>query len=89
MSMEIILGSVMIVAMFGTILAKYITSTRIVRLRERLVTSENEQRSARSQLKQAENERSISARNVNQLIRKQQTLEKRIAKYRKEIEELK
>jgi len=81
------LGMAMVVTMLGTLLAKYVTSNRTVRLRERLADAESELRAARGQLKVIENERAISGRNVNQLERKKERLEKQVQKFKKEIEE--
>jgi chromosome segregation ATPase len=87
MSLEMTLGMAMVVTMLGTLLAKYVTSNRTVRLRERLADAESELRAARGQLKVIENERAISGRNVNQLERKKERLEKQVQKFKKEIEE--
>lgn len=89
MSVEMTLAIVMVATMLGTLLVKYVTSLRTVRLREHLLAAEAELRHLRSQLKSIENERSISERNVSQLERKKERVEKQIERHKKELSELK
>ena len=78
MSVEMTCAIVMVALMFGTMAAKYLTSTRLIRLRDRLAQAESEVRAQRGQLRTVENERDAVLRQENSLNRKKTRLEKRI-----------
>ena len=87
--MDLILGAVAIVLLFAVIAGKYIVSMRMQQMRQRVVEAEVSARSARSKLKQIENQSGAAGREVKAKQRKRQTLERAIAKYKKELAELK
>ena len=82
-------GLVMIVVLFGVIAAKYLTSVRLQQFRQRALEVEGATRAARGRLKQVENQSGVAGREVKTKQRKRTALEKQIAKYKKELAEIK
>ena len=88
MSVELITGLVLVAAMLGTVLVKYLTTVRIVRVRERLAEVESEVRGLRSRLKTIMNEMIIAQEKERNVTRQKDRLEKRIPNLEKEIKSL-
>jgi len=87
--MEIILGVITAVFLFLVIAGKYFVTMRLQRFRQKVIEAEVAARTARGKLKQMENQSGVAGREVKTKQRKRQSLEKSIAKYRKELAELK
>ena len=87
--MEIILGVVTVVFLFLVIAGKYIVTMRLQQLRQKVIEAEVAARTARGKLKQIETQSGVAGREVKTKQRKRQSLERTIAKYRKELAELK
>ena len=87
--MIMILGLAAVIALFGVVAAKYLTSVGLQNLRQRAAEVEAEARRARGQLKAAENDKAATGRGINTKDRKRKTLQKAIEKARKELAELK
>ena len=86
--MELVLGGISVILLFVVIASKYIVSVRMQQLRQRVIEVEVAARSARGKLKQIENQSGMAGREVKTKQRKRQSLEKQIAKYKKELAEL-
>ena len=86
--MELVLGGISVILLFVVIAGKYIVSVRMQQLRKRVIEVEVTARSARGKLKQIENQSGMAGREVKTKQRKRQSLEKQIAKYKKELAEL-
>ena len=83
--MELVAGIIMILAMVSTILSKYLTSARIIRLREAVVEAEVDVRAIRGRLKALENERAVAERNTKAIEKQKGLMEKQIANLEKEL----
>ena len=88
MSVELVTGLVLVVAMLASVLVKYLTTVRIVRVRERLASVESEVRTLRSRLKTVTNEKIIAQGKERNVTRQKDRLEKRIPKLDKELKDL-
>jgi len=88
MSVELVTGLVLVVAMLASVLVKYLTTVRIVRVRERLASVESEVRTLRSRLKTVMNEKIIAQGKERNVTRQKDRLEKRIPKLDKELKDL-
>lgn len=64
-------------ALGSTVLVKYLTTVRIIRLREQLLEFEGTLRTVRGKVKQAENQKMIIKRELRQAQRQKKALEKR------------
>ncbi len=88
MSVELVTGLVLVVAMLASVLVKYLTTIRVVRVRERLASVESEVRTLRSHLKTVTNEKIIAQGKERNVTRRKDRLEKRIPKLDKELKDL-
>lgn len=88
MSVELVTGLVLVVAMLASVFVKYLTTVRIVRVRERLASVESEVRTLRSRLKTVTNEKIIAQGKERNVTRQKDRLEKRIPKLDKELKDL-
>ena len=86
--MVLIAGIVMIVAMAGAVLCKYLTTLRTYRFRENILRAEADVRNTRGRLKAAETERSIAERNAKMMERQRSILETQIAHLKQELDSL-
>ena len=86
--MELVFGGIAVLLLFIVIAGKYIVSVRMQQLRQRVIEVEVAARSARGKLKQIESQSGMAGREVKTKQRKRQSLEKQIAKYKKELAEL-
>ena len=86
--MELALGALAVVLLFLVIAGKYLVSMRMQQMRQRVIEVEVAARSARGKLKQIETQSGVAGREVKTKQRKRQSLEKQIAKYKKELAEL-
>jgi hypothetical protein len=75
-------------ALGSTVLVKYLTTVRTIRLRESLLESEGILRTIRGKVKQAENQRMIVKRELRQAQRQQKSLAKRTKTVETELGEL-
>ena len=66
-----------IAALASTVLVKYLTTVRTIRLREQLLEIEGTLRTVRGKVKQAENQKMVVKRELRQMQRKRKALEKR------------
>ncbi len=89
MSIEFITGAIAVATMLGTVFTKYITTVRILRLRETLLECEGEVRNLRGHLKVLQNERGVSERQEKTLSDQKQRLEKRLPRLQEELRKLK
>jgi hypothetical protein len=89
MSIEFITGTIAVVAMLGTIFTKYITTVRILRLRETLLEEEAGVRNLRGQLKVVQNEKGVADRQEKTLAEQKERLEKRLPRLQEELKKLK
>ncbi len=85
MSLESIAGIVMVIALMGTVLSKYLCAVRESRLREHLANAESDVRKIRGELKLEEAEFAIVQRKESSLNKQVERLEKRIENNKKEI----
>ena len=88
MSIDMIMGIVMVVLMMLTILTKYISTVLLVRLRKHLGVAEGELRDARSRLKAMQNEQAVAEKNEKQFSSKKERLEKQLPLLKQELEKL-
>ncbi len=86
--MEVTAGIVMLVAMAGAVLSKYLTTLRTFRLREHILQAEADVRNIRGKLKAMENERAIAERNAKTMERQRNVLEKQITNLKQELDSL-
>lgn len=75
--MEIFAIIFIVGALGSTVLVKYLTTVRTIRLREQLLESEGELRTVRGKVKQAENQKMIVKKDLRQAQRQKKALEKR------------
>lgn len=81
-----VFAAIFIVASLGsTILVKYLTTVRLIRLREQLLDVEGELRLLRGKVKQAENQKQVIKKELRQAQRQQKTLEKQKKKAESEL----
>ena len=78
-----------VVALGSTILVKYLTTVRTIRLREQLLEVEGDLRIVRGKVKQAENQRLIVKRELKQAERQKKALDKRTKAAENELTGLK
>lgn len=86
--MELGLGVLAVVLLFLVVVGKYLVTMRMQQMRQRVIEVEVAARSARGKLKQIETQSGVAGREVKTKQRKRQSLEKQIAKYKKELAEL-
>jgi septal ring factor EnvC (AmiA/AmiB activator) len=86
--MELVLGVIALVSLFLVVAGKYFVTIRLQQLRQLVIESEVNARTARSKLKQIETQSGLAGREVKTKERKRQSLEKQIEKYKKELAEL-
>ena len=86
--MEIFTGSIMVLALMGTVIAKVMTTRMKVRLRNNVVKSEAELRNVRGQLKSLEAENAIVQRKERTLSKQKERLETRIVNHAKELKKI-
>ncbi len=86
--LEIVLGVIALVSLFLVVAGKYFVTIRLQQLRQLVIESEVNARTARSKLKQIETQSGLAGREVKTKERKRQSLEKQIEKYKKELAEL-
>ena len=75
--MEILAAVFIVVALVATILIKYITTVRTIRLREQLLAVEGDLRAARGKVKLAETQKMAIKRDLRQAQRQMKAVEKR------------
>ena len=80
-----ILGVIAVVALVAVVVGKYLTQVRIQQLRQKVTEKEVSARTVRGKLKQVETQSGVAGREVKAKERKKVTLEKQIAKYKKEL----
>lgn len=86
--MELALGALAVVLLVLVMAGKYLVTMRMQQMRQRVIEVEVAARSARGKLKQIETQSGVAGREVKTKQRKRQSLEKQIAKYKKELAEL-
>ncbi|MBT4140778.1 MAG: hypothetical protein HOE48_22895 [Candidatus Latescibacteria bacterium] len=86
--MELGFGVLAVVLLFLVVVGKYLVTMRMQQMRQRVIEVEVAARSARGKLKQIETQSGVAGREVKTKQRKRQSLEKQIAKYKKELAEL-
>jgi len=86
--MELALGALAVILLILVVAGKYLVTMRMQQMRQRVIEVEVAARSARGKLKQIETQSGVAGREVKTKQRKRQSLEKQIAKYKKELAEL-
>lgn len=69
MDTTLIAGVFVVISLASTVLVKYATTVRTIRLREQLVEVENALRSLRGKFKAAENQKSVLTRELRQTVK--------------------
>ena len=88
MSVELIGLMVAVVLTLVTLLTKYLTTIRLVRLHEKLHRAEVELHQLKGTLKGVENEKAVAESNEKNLNSQKERMEKRLPTLRKEVERL-
>ena len=88
MSIEMIALGVTAVLMMMTLLVNYLTTIRLVRLRDKLRRVETELSQQRGRLKGVENEKAVAESNERSLNSQKERMDKRLPTLRKEVERL-
>ena len=86
--MDFITGTLAVFLLIAVVVGKYLVTMRVQQMRQRVIEVEVAARSARGKLKQIENQSGVAGREVKTKQRKRENLEKQIAKYKKELAEL-
>lgn len=83
------LGTIAIVALFGIVVTKYLTTIKLQRLSKKVLETETEVRKAKGALNVAERTKTMEDGDLKIDERRKQTLERQIDKYKKELASLK
>ncbi len=83
--MDLFAGIFIVIALGSTVLVKYRTTVRTIRLRETLIEVETELRTHRGKLKAAQNQKNVLNREVKQAQRQKKALDKKNKHHQDEL----
>ena len=81
-------GIFIVIALASTVVVKYATTVRTIRLREKLIETEGELRTYRGKLKTAQNQKDVLTRELKQAQRQTKALDKKAKHYENELTSL-
>ena len=86
--MDLIAGIFIVIALASTVVVKYATTVRTIRLREKLIETEGALRTHRGKLKAAQNQKDVLTRELKQAQRQKKALDKKAKHYENELTSL-
>ncbi len=86
--MDLFAAIFIVVALGSTVLVKYATTVRTIRLRETLIEVESELRTERGKLKAAQNQKEVLTRELKKAQRQKKSLDKKSKHYEEELTSL-